>query len=349
MNRIVAYTLLALLTVSCSCTAEEHERREAYERKEQKSFRVNPDAMVYIDNKFGDVFCSIREQNEVSVEVTVTVEAGNEKTANEVFDKISVFLEGDPQKVSGITEIDNPDLNDLSFSVDYEILMPKTLMVDISVTFGSLALPELEGPAKISLSHGEMNAGDLRNDHNDIFLSSAVAEFGSLRNAVMDVEYSDVVIGRISELEMGSQYSDIEISTIETFNLESQYDDIRIGSIGDLDIVSKFSDLKIADLYSGLTSQMTYGAISAGHVAREFTGLVIQGSYVDVELKIDRSAVYRLMIRESFSDVKLSSAASGVNIQEKTRHSSWYVGMVGSGDNAPWVNITVNNSNIIIK
>ena len=56
--------------------------KEEFTKKISKSYDVNKDATLAIKNKFGKIHCQNWDQNAISIEVTITLEASNQEKAN---------------------------------------------------------------------------------------------------------------------------------------------------------------------------------------------------------------------------------------------------------------------------
>jgi len=66
--------------------------KEEYTKKISKSFDVNKDALLVINNKFGKVHCENWDKNNISIEVIITIEASNEEKANKYFDDVDISI-----------------------------------------------------------------------------------------------------------------------------------------------------------------------------------------------------------------------------------------------------------------
>ena len=133
MKTIKILFLLFLAAATLTAMAD----KEEYTREYSKEVTVDPDALLVIKNKYGEVHCQNWNKNMIKIHVVVTVETSNEEKANRMFDKINIELSGDRTKVEGITTLSG-SFNNVEFSIDYNIMMPASTGVDIDHKFGEL-------------------------------------------------------------------------------------------------------------------------------------------------------------------------------------------------------------------
>ena len=71
----------------------------------KKEFAINPDAQLTVNNRFGKVHCANWEKNSISIEVTITVTAADQKEADKKFFRISIDFTDSPSSVTAITNM----------------------------------------------------------------------------------------------------------------------------------------------------------------------------------------------------------------------------------------------------
>ena len=96
------HTLIFLVLLGAGTKIQAQERT----KKIYKEIQVNSDALVEIDNAFGDLNITSWDQDKVVIDVLITVRGRNPKNVEEKLNAIDVFFSLSPEKVFAETKID---------------------------------------------------------------------------------------------------------------------------------------------------------------------------------------------------------------------------------------------------
>jgi hypothetical protein len=258
MNHLML--IATLLIAFAFITTSGYAKRDDYTRTMKEKYEVNSNALLVVKNKFGDVHCQNWNENVISIEVTITVEASSEDKANKVFNKIDVLMKGSKDKVEAITELDG-SFDNVEFSIDYDIMMPSSINLDLINKFGEIYIDEVDGTAKIGLSYGDMEVTAFNSPDVTLDIKFSDAEVDFIKAGKVDVQYSDVEINGAEKLDLKTRFSDVEIGNMGELNLDSQYDDLGIEKCGPLDCEGRFSDIELEELNGDLFLDIQYAEI----------------------------------------------------------------------------------------
>ena len=140
-------------------------------KKIHKEIEVTKDALIEIDNSYGDLNITSWDQDKVVIDVLITVKGENSKKTQKELNNIDVSFLLSPEKVMAETKIDMGwsfgwfyfgygTFNNLEkYRIDYNIKIPKTSSVDLTNDYGTIRLNSLEGKANISCDFGQLIIG----------------------------------------------------------------------------------------------------------------------------------------------------------------------------------------------
>lgn len=308
---------------------------EDYSKKITKSFVVNGDAQLVVFNKYGKVYCENWTKNEVSVEVTITVEATSEDKANKIFNKIGIDITGNPSMVRAETSIESGAFNKGSteLSIDYKIQFPKSMSVDIDNKFGDIFIDEVDGKARIDLGYGMVKVKKLNNSSNNLDIKFSEGNFGYVNRAEMDVKYTELTIDEANELIADTRFSELEFVKVGKVVLDSGYDEITVGDVNDMETEASFSEINIASLTERLVAESGYGDITVRNVGKGFSLIDIDNNFADTKLWFDVAASFSVDVNMKMGDFYFPKSNSNVTSQELSFTSHKYKGTIGSGSN----------------
>ena len=116
--------------------------QQEFSKTINKQFDISPDGLVNLSNKYGKIDIKTWDQNRVRISVKIVVDAKDEETAQEVFNRISVNFSNTSSQVTASTEIASKksswwgwgnDSDD--FAINYEVSMPTTGNLDVTAKY----------------------------------------------------------------------------------------------------------------------------------------------------------------------------------------------------------------------
>lgn len=323
--------------------------KEEFTKKISKSYDVNKDATLAIKNKFGKIHCQNWDKNTISIEVTITLEASNQEKANKYFDKISIKFSGSADRVSAVTSFDDNlfDNNNNEISIDYMVMMPKTLGIELDHKFGDIILEEIQGSSMIELGYGSLKANKLSGNSNDLEIKFSEGFIGYLKSASLELKYSELEIDEANDMSAESKFSELNIGKIDVLTLESGYDDDFIGSIRDLDVEAGFSDVEVRSLEERLIADIDYGEIKVKEMGRDFILIDITNSFSDANIGFHAESSFRLNATIKMGDLSYPRDKARLSVVDLSYTSNKYEGVIGDNqDTSSKVMIEAKNSGV---
>ena len=328
-NRSVFTGIMAALFILTALVASADDFTKTYKEK----YPVQKGATLNVVNKFGDIHCQVWEESSVAITVTITVDAASQEKANKVMEKISVSLSGSASLVQGKTEVGNISNGD--FSIDYDIMMPKWMNIDLDNSFGEIYLGVVDGTTKINLEYGAMKAEAMNGNASDLTIKFSESDVLYFKDGEVSVEYGGFKSEGAGNLDLYSRFSKVEVDKLEILNLDSQYDEIQIGSSGQVVAIGRFSGMNFDKITGTFEFDSEYGDIEVDYIGAGFVSGKVRNSFAGTNLTFDPKASFNVDAEVEFGDFDYPSANTSVNEQTVGYTTNIYKGKIGSSAASP--------------
>lgn len=278
-----------------------------------KELEVNADVVVEIENQFGALTISSWDQNQVSIEVRITVKGGNESKLKEKLDAIEIDFSLSPEYISARTIIDEGwgfkwfRPSQLKYQIDYLVKLPKTAAIDIENKYGSIIINTLEGKAKISCDYGSLLIGELF--HPDNFLSfdyTSNSSIDFIQGGTIHADYSNFEVSEAGRIQLKADYTQSKFNTIQNLDFKNDYGKLAIEQINQLKGSGDFLTLRAAKVFKMIELNQEFGAIGIDYISPSVTSVAIDSEYTGINLGLDENWDFTYQINLEFAGLKSS-------------------------------------------
>jgi len=232
-----------------------------------KSYPMDANDKLRIDNKFGKVLVNTWAKPEVRVEVNIRSFADNDETAQKMIDAISISDSKDGDVVSFSTsfgrggsvwdDLFNNRNDHHKAEVNYTIYMPSKNALDIHNKYGNTELPDFDGRVSLDCAYGNIEAKALLHDDNQVHVRYGSANIGGLSTADVNVSYGSFELGSIDKINGEFHYSTARIGKIKSdANINAHY----AGSVNIDDLDKNFNSFSYSSSYSNLRVGVNNGS-----------------------------------------------------------------------------------------
>ncbi len=180
-----------------------------------KTYSIDKDDKISVDNSFGKVVVNTWAKNEVRVDVEIKADADDDAAAQKLLDGVNISDSKSGSVVSFKTSI-NQDSDGMHFhshnevnktEVNYTVYMPAKSSLILNNRFGSVKIPDLSGKLMLNLSYGTLNAQQLTNPLNELTVRFGDANIESLNSTAMNISYGKLNIGTADNLKAKLSFS----------------------------------------------------------------------------------------------------------------------------------------------
>ena len=210
------------------------------ERDFERSFSVPENAKVEVVSKYGEVIVRTWELDSIRFEVVVRAEGKNTSAVNKSMSRVNVKFRKIGSVISAVTEIGSSGgifgnvisevggaLGNNKLKVDYQVWMPKGVMLSVENKYGDLYMADVGGRVDLDISHGDIKANNIEASLN-LKHSFGKASFGKLNDGIFTLRGSDIAIDEAKDLNIESGSSEIRVDRIDRIQLNSRNDKIQI-------------------------------------------------------------------------------------------------------------------------
>jgi hypothetical protein len=330
---ILAFFLLPWLTLSAQDFTKTYY---------QEKYDVDKGASLVIQNKFGDIHCQAWDESSVDVTVTVKVDASSQEKADRVFDKIQVKLTGTRTKVEGITTVGS--ISNANYSIDYDIRMPRWINIDFENKFGDIYLDESDGPVKINLEYGAMEANAFNGPKTELTLKFSNGKAGFMKDGTLNIEYGEWKSTGTENLQLYSRFSEINIEKLVELNVDSQYDEVKIGSSGPVISISRFSELEFDKINGDFDFDAEYGDITIHYISPAFKVGKVRNSFAGTSLSFDPKTSMNVDAELDFGELSYPENHTSISHETVGYTKNIYKGKIGTSA-SPVSQLTIISKN----
>lgn len=261
------------------------------EKKINKEFNVNSDALLKVQNSYGNLYVTSWNENRIVIEVHIKANGNNEDNVQDKLDQIDVIFNSSLSNVSAKTTFENSNWSwgwnkkNVSMEINYTIKVPVNNNIDLNNDYGNINLDKINGSAKISCDYGRIDIGELNGNTNYLnFDYTSNSTIGFIKNGKIDADYSGYVINSAGNLEINADYTSSKINDAKNIQYNCDYGSIDIRNAHNLDGNGDYLSAKFGVIHGNLSIRSDYGGIKIDEMAADAGNVEIQTDYTGVKI-----------------------------------------------------------------
>ncbi|TRZ43484.1 hypothetical protein [Robertkochia solimangrovi] len=339
MKRILSKITLLILLSPLLCLAGSPGWTGKYtkEKKINKEFTVSPDALLKIDNSYGNLYITSWNENRTVIEVHIKTNSNSEDKAQKKLDQITVEFDANSGMVSAKTIFEKSSWgwnwgnnNNVSMEINYTVKVPVGNHVDLSNDYGSINLDRLDGNAEISCDYGRIDIGYLNGNSNRLsFDYTSKSEIEYVKNARISADYSGYTIAKAGNLEISADYTNSTIEEAANVEYSCDYGSFKIDKAGNVKGSGDYVTIRLGEIHGNVELSSDYGSIRIDELAADAGNVAISSDYTGI--KIGYNSGYHFDF-----EIKMEYAGLGggenfqYNIKRERSTEKYYTGYHGS-------------------
>jgi hypothetical protein len=236
-----------------------------------KTYTVDGDDKLQIDNRFGKITVNTWAKNEFKVDVEIKAYANEDADAQKLLDQVSITDKKDNSVIGFTTVIGDNDHKNTFWGtwttngkttvrktvINYIVYMPAKSPLTITNRYGGTVLPDLYGKLNINNSYGNLSAKSLTNAANVISVKYGSADIENLVGSDLDVAYGNLNLTSADKLNADVSYGSAKIGklnasgtinvkygglqiigldkALKSLSVNSSYSPVKLGALGNAD------------------------------------------------------------------------------------------------------------------
>jgi len=335
--KTAAFLVIILLSVSSTLFAQE------VTREHHKEFTVKPNTTFAINSKYGNVVIESWNRNQIVIDVKITINMSNRRSAEEALSYIEVWFSenGNTDVINTTTHFDskfntiwNRKGNRDYLSINYNIKMPVNTALTLVNSYGNTTINELSELVNIDVRYGNLTIGKLtrgnENPWNNISLAYGNGNIVEARWLTLNTSYvGNFNIAKCSAVLLESKYSKLNFGEVSSIVGESRYDGIKVDNIRNLDLNSRYTNTNIRTLTNSIKLEIGYGSFSADNITSGFESIEVNTRYAAIKLGIADNANYELNGRARYGGIRYDNNKFNVMKRIQENNSLTVEGVMG--------------------
>ena len=243
--------------------------REEYRRDFRKALPLPSGRALRIENSNGRV--TVRTQPKAEVEIVAAIRCSADTAAEaRSFAEQTQIVVSDAGGVSVRTQYPTRNWRNISFSVDYDILMPETAPLDLRNRFGAVSVVNLHAPATISSGNGSVyfsggrGRQEIENSFGDVEVRTNDGDL-VVRNGNGAVTAADIT----GSVEITDRFGKVRVANAgRAVTIRSNNGEIDASNVGGpVQISNSFGAVTVTDARGDVNVQNQNGAVRATGIA----------------------------------------------------------------------------------
>lgn len=324
------------------------------EKTIKKEFSVHANALLKVDNSYGNLYITTWSENRTVIEVHIKTNSNSEEKAQKKLDQIDVVFDASSTEVSARTIFEKSGWswswgngNNVSMEINYTIKLPVTNAVNLSNDYGSINLDRIDGRAEISCDYGKLILGDLNATDNKLsFDYTNNSEINFINSGNISADYSSYRIEDANTLEISADYTKSSVGSVKKINYNCDYGNMSIDRAGTVEGKGDYLTTRLGTISGGVSISSDYGSLRIDKI----TGgdVNIKSDYTGIKLGVADNYHFDFVFNLSYAGLGGDTGALDFRVQREKTTENYYEGTRGSsGKNS--VKITSDYGSVQIK
>ena len=279
----------------------------------KKTYFVNSDAGLYIDNSYGTISVSTWDEDKTELDIVIKVSGDNENWVNQRLTDIDIDIVALKGLITAKTILGNSSYKsngkNNSFQINYTLKIPKNGSVKLHNKYGNIYTADLFSEAEIKCNYGKIALGRLSGNSNTVLVEyCSNSTISYLKNANIIAKYSNLKIGEVTKLDLTSDYTDIEIQESDFIKYSSKYGTIKIQNVKSLDASGNYLTLKVGELSNNLKLSTKYSNITIGSINAKANSVNITAGYTGLNIEFNANFAFDFNVSVKYASFKHDNA-----------------------------------------
>lgn len=351
------FLYLLLIPFFAFANAESTPLKTSKDKTIQKSFNVNKDATLKVDNSFGNITIITWDENRIEFDINIKVSGNNDEKIEERLDGINIEFSSSSSLVSAITRIEKNKKNwwnwgskaSLKMEIDYVIKIPMTNNVNLRNKFGTIALDKLKGTSKIRCDHGKITTKELLSNTNIIdFNHTRDNYFEYIKNAEISATHSGFTVAKVENLNLDAQHTKSVIEIAEIVDYDCQHGSIKVDKVNNIKGDSQHLTVRIGDLYKSAKIYTTHGSLKIGRIASNANTVYIDSGFTSITVGYDTAFNFNFDLDFQHGSLRDTEEFNFTN-KKVEQHDKRYEGYYGSQNSGNSIKISAQHGSVTFK
>ncbi|MEJ1222252.1 hypothetical protein [Sediminicola sp. 1XM1-17] len=355
---IIATILFLALPLISQAHGGQLKGKYTKEKMIKKEFEVNANALMSIDNSYGNLNITSWNENRILIEIRIKTNGNNEEKVQKKLDEISVDFEYDRSMVSAKTLFNKNNnnwnwnwggSNNVNMQIDYFIKVPVKNNVHLNNDYGSIILDRIDGHAKISCDYGRLEIGELRGRNNELnFDYTSKSSIDYINSGRITADYSGFTIDKAGDLVIKADYTNSTVLKMDNLQYSSDYGSIDISEANNVQGNGDYINVKLGTIHGNVDISADYGSLKINELAADAGNVQIRSDYMGITIGYHPQYYFDFEITAEYAGV---SGKDNFEVNKSTEKSNqkYYKGYYGKSNSGNMVSVSTEYGSISFK
>jgi hypothetical protein len=349
--------LLMLLPLIAIANSDNDVIKTTKEKKISKSYNVNSNATLKINNSYGNIDIVTWSENRIEFDITIKVTGNNTDKVEDRLNEIDVKFSASNEWVAAETMFGKKkkfwwnwgNNNKLKVEVNYRVKMPMSNNVILNNDYGAINLDKIEGVAKINCDYGKITTKELMGDNNVInFDYSNNCYFEYINSGKISADYSGFTVAKTKNLEINADYTKSTVEASENILYNCDYGSLKVDNVNNIEGNADYLTLRLGNVYKNADIKADYGSIKIDRMASKAGNININSDFTGITIGYDSGYNFNFNINLEYASLRSADDFTFVNKEEKSSEKK-YEGYHGTKNSGNFVKIDSEYGSVTFK
>jgi hypothetical protein len=324
------------------------------EKTIKKEYTVNSNALLKIDNSYGNLNIVTYTGNKITIEVNIKVSGNDEEKVQKKLDDINVNFNATSNLVDAKTVFYKDKKswwnwggnNNINMEINYIIKLPITNSVDLNNDYGSINLDKLEGKATINCDYGKITTKELMAENNMLsfdYTSNCYFEF--INTGKINADYSGFTVAKTKKLDINADYTKSIVEVAEDVNFNCDYGSVSINKLNNVNGNGDYLTMRLGDVYKNVTIKGDYGSLKIDQMTANAGNINIESDYLGITIGYHPDYHFKFEISTEYSSLRNTDSFEFTK-KNITTNNNYYLGYYGNSSSSNLVKINSDYGNV---
>jgi hypothetical protein len=319
------------------------------EKSKKVSYSATAETLLQLKNQFGQIHIEPGPEDEIAFRADFRAWASSKEKAHSILERLSIEHGKEDNIVyfHTVAESMGGEGSGVGFEINYAVIVPPSLALEIENKFGHVFLEEHRGALEVHLEHGNLHAEKLVGKSTKVLH----VKFGNLK--LDEVENVELAFGfgnldiqkATGKLHVKGSDGRVEIEEAQTLEIELKRGALEIERIAELEAEVAYGTTEIEEVTHSLELESKYGGCEIERIASTVQKVDIECDFGSVKLGFTAGLRVNYDVECSFGTFKNALPAVEAQLQEKASLSEKHKGQAGKGKAVVEVNVEVKHGN----
>ena len=210
--------------------------------------------------------------------------------------------------------------------------MPKSLKLELKNKFGDVYIAEHAADLYINVKHGELRAGKMISDKQEIEVSFGEVDIEELGSGQLDVKHGQCSIDKAKNLNVDMQFGAFSIKEVEKLDIDIKHGGLEIDKVSELRAEAGFGSVEIEEVSKSANIEVRHGSCQIDELKKGFTKVDVNASFGSVTIGLQDDLSGDFDIETSFGGFSYRQG-NNIHLQReiKKSNSGSFSGIIGGG------------------